>query len=253
MNKFLSVLFTIYFFSSCAFFYSICALICLFTAPFDPRRKAVHAFSCWWGYHYFQINPFWKLSYEGVENIRPDTTYVLVANHQSLADILVVYGLHKRFKWISKESITRVPFIGWNMRLNNDVSLKRGDMKSIREMMDTCKSWIKKDCSIALFPEGTRSENGEIQPFRDGAFRLAIDCNVPVVPIVIDGTFDILPKGSTTLNFKKHIKIRVLPPVDPSLFDGSSGAMRTAVRDQMIATLAELRNKKQISAALATK
>ncbi|HEY9730912.1 MAG TPA: lysophospholipid acyltransferase family protein [Drouetiella sp.] len=243
MNKFLSALFTIYFFSSCAFFFSVCALICCVTAPFDPKRRAVHAFSCWWGFHYFQINPFWKLSYEGVDNIRPDKTYVLIANHQSLADILLIYGLHRRFKWVSKESIYKVPFVGWNMGLNQDVLLKRGDMKSIREMMDTCRNWLQRGCSIALFPEGTRSEDGEIQPFRDGAFRLAMDCGLQIVPIVIDGTFDILPKGSTTLNFKKQIKIKVLPPVDPAPFNGSSGAMRTAVREEMISALAKMRNQ----------
>ncbi len=243
MNKFLSLLFLIYFFSSCAVFYTVCAVICLLTAPFDPKRQAVHAFSCWWGYHYFQLNPFWKVSYEGVENIRPDKTYVIVANHQSLADILVVYGLHRRFKWVSKESIYKVPFVGWNMGLNQDVLLRRGDMKSIREMMNNCRSWLAKGCSIALFPEGTRSEDGQIHAFRDGAFRLAIDCDVPVVPIVIDGTFDLLPKGSTTLNFQKHITIRVLQPVDSAQYNGSSGLMRTAVREQMVAALAEMRNR----------
>lgn len=243
MNKFLSILFTIYFFSSCAVLYTVAAITCALTAPFDSKRRAVHAFSCWWGYHYFQINPFWKLTYEGVENIRANKTYVMIANHQSLADILVVYGLHKRFKWVSKESIYRVPFVGWNMGLNQDVLLLRGDMKSIREMMDNCKSWLRKGVSIMLFPEGTRSEDGEIHAFRDGAFRLSIDENVELIPIVIDGTFDILPKGSTTLKFKKHIRIKVLPAVDPAVFDGSSGAMRTAVRKMMAETLADLRNE----------
>jgi len=109
--------------------------------------------------------------------------------------------------------------------------------------MDNCRSWLKRDCSIMLFPEGTRSETGEIQPFRDGAFRLAMDCGVDVVPIIIDGTFDILPKGSTQLIFKKHIRIKVLPPVDCTPFNGSSGAMRTAVRNQMVDALAEMRNQ----------
>ncbi len=243
MQAFLSGLFSIYFFTSCAFFVCISALICLVTAPLDPRRRAVHAFSCWWGYHYFQINPLWKLTYEGTENIEPDKTYVLIANHQSLADILVLYGLHKRFKWISKESIYKVPFLGWNMALNEDVLLRRGDIKSIREMMDACRKWLKRDCSIMLFPEGTRSENGELQPFRDGAFRLAMDCNVDVVPIVIDGTFDVLPKGGKHLVFKKNIRIKVLPPVSCSAFEGSSGKMRTYVRDLMASVLAEMRGQ----------
>jgi 1-acyl-sn-glycerol-3-phosphate acyltransferase len=243
LQGFLSGLFAIYFFSSCALFVCVSALICLFTAPFDPRRRAVHAFSCWWGYHYFQINPLWRLTYDGIENIRADKTYVLIANHQSLADILVLYGLHKRFKWISKASINKVPFLGFNMTLNQDVLLLRGDMKSIREMMDTCRDWLKRSCSIMLFPEGTRSEDGQIQTFRDGAFRLAMDCNVDVVPVVIDGTFEILPKGSKYLVFKKDIRIKILPPVSCEPFNGSSGKMRTYVREQMINTLAEMRSQ----------
>ncbi|HEY9678811.1 MAG TPA: lysophospholipid acyltransferase family protein [Drouetiella sp.] len=241
MQEFLSILFTIYFFSSCAVFATVNTIICACTAPFDPLRKATHAFACWWGFHYFQINPFWKISYEGAENIKDGKTYVLIANHQSLADILIVYGLHKRFKWVSKESIMKVPFIGWNMKLNEDILLKRGDMKSIREMMDACKAWLNRGCSVALFPEGTRSENGEIQTFRDGAFRMAVDCDVDVIPIVIDGTFDLLPKGSRHLIFKKHIRVKVLPPVSPDQFERSSGKMRTFVHDEMVQTLAQMR------------
>lgn len=243
MQEFLSLLFTIYFFSSCAVFVCVSALICLITAPFDPRRRVVHAFSCWWGFHYLQINPYWKVTYEGLENIKRDKTYVLIANHQSLADILILYGLHRRFKWISKESIYKVPFIGWNMALNQDVLLRRGDIKSIREMMDTCRDWLKRNCSIMLFPEGTRSEDGSIQAFRDGAFRLAIDCGVDVIPIVVDGTFDLLPKGSRHPNFKKHVRIKILPPVACEPFHGSSGTMRTVVRQQMIDELASMRGQ----------
>lgn len=249
MPAFFTSLFTVYFFATCAVLYCVSALICLITAPFDRLRRAVHWFSGYWGFHYFQINPIgWKVTYEGTELIDASKTYVLVANHQSLADILVCYGLHKPYKWVSKESIYKVPFIGWNMALNQYVLIRRGDLKSIKEMMENCRSWLKQGASIMMFPEGTRSENGEIQAFRDGAFRLAINCNVEVVPIVIDGTFDILPKGAKHLSFKSNIHVKVLPPVSGADFDNSSGRMRTYVREMMVETLHTMRGQKQSNA-----
>ena len=92
-----------------------------------------------------------------------------------------------------------------------------------------------------LFPEGTRSPDGELQPFRDGAFRLAVDCNVPLVPIVIDGTHDVLAKGGSSISFKAHVRAKILPPVHPEQFDNSSAKMRDHVHALMKETLADMR------------
>lgn len=108
-------------------------------------------------------------------------------------------------------------------------------------MMNTCKGWLNQGASILLFPEGTRSEDGEIQNFRDGAFRMAVDCNVPVVPIVVNGTFPILNKKSKNIGFRSEITVRVLPPIDPSQFDRSSGLLRKHVHEQMEENLNEIR------------
>jgi 1-acyl-sn-glycerol-3-phosphate acyltransferase len=133
------------------------------------------------------------------------------------------------------------------MLLNEYVEIKRGDMKSIKEMMHTCRSWLEKGASIMLFPEGTRSPDGQLQAFRDGAFKLAKDCNLELVPIVIDGTSELLPKGAKHLVFKKEIKAKVLPPINPAQFD-SSGAMRTYVHEVMADTLSEMRGQPRRSA-----
>ena len=190
---------------------------------------------------YIYTNPGWRCKYEGRDNIDPNKTYVLVANHQSYWDILVLYGLYKPFKFVSKESIFNMPFVGQNMYFNQYVKIKRGDMKSIKEMMNTCKAWLNRGASILLFPEGTRSEDGEIQKFRDGAFRLAVDCNVPVIPVVINGTFPIISKKSSSLNFRSDITVKVLPPVNPEDFERSSGKMRTHVHTLMENNLKEIR------------
>ncbi len=237
-----SKLYTAYFFISSAILVWISAVICLFTAPFDPNRKLVHMYSCWWGFHYVALNPRWNCTFEGLENIRKDKTYVLVANHQSYWDIMVLYGLYRPYKWVSKEDIFKMPFIGWNMYFNQYVKISRGELKSIKQMMADCKAWLNNGASIMIFPEGTRSEDGELQQFRDGPFKLACDCNVEVVPIVIDGTHKVLPKGSPNLDFSTKISVRVLPAVNPNDFEKKPRAIREHVKEQMAIALKEIRS-----------
>ena len=244
MQKLTTILWAAYFFGTSAFFCTVVGIICLLTAPFDPNRKAAHLFASFWGMFYLYTNPWWKTTFVGRELIEPGKTYVLVANHQSYWDILVLYGLYKPFKFVSKESIFKMPFVGQNMVFNQYVKIKRGDLKSIKEMMNTCKGWLKQGSSILLFPEGTRSEDGEIKNFRDGAFRMAVDCGVPVVPVVIDGTHEILGKQSKAIGFRSDITIKVLPPVHPEEFDGSSGLMRKHVHQIMQDNLKEIRESK---------
>ena len=242
LNRLQSYLYIAYFFCSSAFLVLISLAICLITKGKDLNRRAVHMYSCWWGFHYIQVNPGWKYSFEGLENIEDGKTYVLVANHQSLWDIMVLYGLNKPYKWVSKESIFKIPFIGYNMKLNEYVTIKRGDIKSVKEMMNTCKNWLKQGASIMIFPEGTRSEDGELQEFRDGPFKMASDCKVPVIPIVVDGTHELLPKGSMLLKFDGNIKVRILPPVYPENF-ADVKKLRDHVRDIMSAELDSMRGR----------
>ncbi len=138
---------------------------------------------------------------------------MLVSNHQSQLDILVAFSLFLPFKWVSKAEIFRIPFIGWNMVLNRYIKLKRGDKESIKNMMDQCEKMISEGNSIYFFPEGTRSKNGIIKPFKPGAFILARKMKIPILPIAISGTTNALPKHS--LNFHGHhaISIEVLDEV----------------------------------------
>jgi 1-acyl-sn-glycerol-3-phosphate acyltransferase len=244
MDKFLSWLGVIYFFLSSAVLFAIGAFICLSTFWFDRNRRLLHYYASWWGYHYMQLNWEWKVRFEGRELIDPKKTYVIVANHQSFIDILVLYGLFKPYKWVSKESVSRVPFVGWNMLINQYVFIKRGDMKSIKEMMQTCRNWLKRGASLLMFPEGTRSEDGEIHDFRDGPFRLAAEAGVPVVPVIVNGTHEILPKNGKSINYRAHVLVKVLPPVDPAAFNNKSAAVRDHVQALMKASLAEMRGEK---------
>ncbi|HEY6880558.1 MAG TPA: lysophospholipid acyltransferase family protein [Polyangiales bacterium] len=213
-----------------------------FTAPFDSERKWLHKYTSAWAYHYVKLMPLWKPSFSGVDHIEDGRTYVLVANHQSLGDILVLFGLFKHFKWVSKRSVFKVPFIGWNMWLNDYVGLTRGDKQSIAKMLDECRDHLRAGSSVMLFPEGTRSTDGEIKSFKHGAFTLAKELGLSVVPIVIDGTRDALPKHGLLFPQSAPIAIRihVLEPVPPDAAQDAR-SLSDLVRGRMMSELAAMR------------
>lgn len=212
------------------------------SGPFDRERKLLHLYTSAWAYHYVKLLPLWKTRFSGVHHVQDGRPYVMVANHQSLGDILVLFGLFKHFKWVSKSSIFKVPFIGWNMYLNDYVGLVRGDKESIAKMLDDCRHHLREGSSVMMFPEGTRSTDGEIKPFKHGAFTLAKEFGVPVVPIVIDGTRDALPKHGLVFRQTAPVTIRVhvLEPVPPDA-GRDARELSDLVRQKMVLELAAMR------------
>jgi 1-acyl-sn-glycerol-3-phosphate acyltransferase len=203
--------------SSIALF-PVALLIFAVTAPFDRQRRALHLFTCFWGSLYTWLNPAWPVTIEGRQRIDPNETYVMVANHLSLLDILVLFRLFTHYKWVSKIENFRLPCIGWNMTLNRYIPLRRGDKESVRQMMDACVATLRAGSSIMMFPEGTRSKTGTLQPFKTGAFELALRTGLPLLPIVLAGTSDILPKKGFVLRGRHPITITVLDPISPESF-----------------------------------
>ena len=183
------------------------------TAPFDRRRRLQHLFTCVWGSLYTWGNPLWRVRVDGRDRIRPDRTYVMVANHQSFLDVLVLYRLFTHFKWVSKAEMFRLPCIGWNMALNDYVRLRRGSPESIAQMMAACERHLANGSSIMIFPEGTRSPDGRLHAFKHGAFTLAQQARVPILPIVMDGTAHALPKHGFVLHGHHAIRVRVLDEI----------------------------------------
>ena len=190
------------------------ALLCwALTLPFDRRKVILHRLTCFWASLYTWLNPAWPVVVVGREKIDPNETYVMVANHQSLLDIFVLFRLFRHFKWVSKIENFRIPFIGWNMYLNNYIQLKRGDRSSIAVMLRTCRENLAAGNSIMLFPEGTRSPTGKLRGFKPGAFNLAKDTKRPLLPIVVHGTASALPKRGAILQGRHRIVIEVLDPI----------------------------------------
>jgi len=212
--------------------YPVAVMIWVLTVAFDRRLVVLHRFTCFWASLYTWFNPAWPVTLEGREKIRPGTTYVMVANHLSLLDILVLFRLFRHFKWVSKIENFSVPVIGWNMSMNRYIKLRRGDRESVVEMMVACEQTIGEGSSIMMFPEGTRSSTREMRPFKPGAFELALKTRTPILPIVVAGTADALPKRGFVLQGRHPIRIGVLDPIPHEDFANMSvDELAARVRD----------------------
>ena len=195
--------------------FPLAVIIRAVTTPFDRRLTALHAFSCFWASLYVWANPLWTVRIDGRDRIDRRTAYVMVSNHQSLADIMVLFRLFVHFKWVSKSENFRIPLVGWNMRLNRYISIQRGSARGNLGMVRGCEAALGKGSSVMIFPEGTRSPDGALQEFRQGAFEIAYRTQSPVLPIVVDGTATALPKRGFLLRGRHAIRVRVLEPIAP--------------------------------------
>jgi 1-acyl-sn-glycerol-3-phosphate acyltransferase len=213
LRRAFSALFWAFLVVSSFLMFPFAVLIWAVTAPFDPRLRLLHRFTCFWGSLYTWMNPAWPVRLVGREKIRDDVTYVMVANHQSLLDILVLFRVFAHFKWVSKIENFRIPCIGWNMRLNGYVELRRGDKQSIAEMMAASARVLDAGSSIMMFPEGTRSQDGKLRAFKHGAFTLAQRSGSAILPILVEGTANALPKRGLVLQGRHAIRIRVLDEI----------------------------------------
>jgi 1-acyl-sn-glycerol-3-phosphate acyltransferase len=240
MKAVLSALFWAFFALSCIPLFALAVLVWLLSFPFDRNGRLLHLYSCFWAQVYFYVCPVWHLRVEGRERLPWHGAAVLVSNHASLADILVLFGLYRPFKWVSKASNFRLPFIGWNMRLNRYVPLVRGDPESIGRMMVASEAWLSRGVPVLLFPEGTRSTDGQMKAFKDGAFRLAMAKGCLLYPIVLSGTADVLPKHGLVLRQRADCRARVLEPLDPKGFGADVALFRDEVRARMVAAKALL-------------
>jgi 1-acyl-sn-glycerol-3-phosphate acyltransferase len=198
---------------SCVPFFLLALGLFVLTVPLDRRRVVLHLYSCFWAVFYIHANPLWSLRVVGREKLPWRGPAVIVANHASLIDILTLFALYRPFKWVSKASVFRVPCIGWNMKLNDYVGLVRGNKESIVKMMDECRTHLRRGSPVLIFPEGTRTKTGELQAFKDGAFRLATEMKCPVIPVAVHGTGDSLPKHGFVLRSRMRALVEVLDPI----------------------------------------
>jgi 1-acyl-sn-glycerol-3-phosphate acyltransferase len=216
--------------------------LALYLLTFWQRpRRWLHAYTSYWAAHYLAWAPFAGVRVEGRERL-PRVPSVIVVNHQSMVDILAVYAIRWPFLWVSKQENFYAPFLGWNMWLNGYVPLKRGHLPSIRRMLRTCEARLREGSNLCVFPEGTRSRDGNLKTFYRGAFWIATRNDVPVVPIVVEGTYSILSKGKFGIR-PRPVVVRVLEPIHPREAAGDNRRLRDLVFDRMQAEVSRVRER----------
>ena len=211
--------------------------------PFDKKRVVVHRISKWITDVFFGLGPHMGRDLVGAENIDPNESYVIVLNHNSMVDIMSIYNIPLVFKWVSKKEVYRIPIVGRLLLAHGDIVINRASTKEAMQLVhNKGMEWLKKGASVSIFPEGTRSKDGEIHNFKAGAFILAKDAGVPILPIVLDGTNRVIRKGTIFMNWRNRITVKVLPPVSrEEIAQRTMKEVMAQVHDDMVNALAEIR------------
>lgn len=195
-----------------------------------------------------KVNPNWKLAISGRIEIDDRRPYVVVCNHLSQADIPLISNLPWEMKWVAKKELFDLPILGWMMKLAGDVSVNRQASNRKKATFEQTRFYLENRCSVMFFPEGTRSRTGKLRTFAKGAFELAIGEQVPILPLVIDGTQNTLPKKSWKFGVAKHIRLKVLEPVlTEGLGKNDVAQLSVDVRSKIADQLAEWRNEERVS------
>ena len=213
--------------------------------PCDKRRRVVHEISRWLCFFWWYAPITWRRRIEGLENVDKNKPYVIVINHNSMVDIISLYFIRLNFRWVSKREVFRIPFIGPMLWMHGDIAIERGRAtESMKKVIRDGKMWLDRGVSVAIFPEGTRSKDGEIQRFKGGAFVLAKEAGVDILPVVMDGTTEIFKPKSIFFNWKHLLTLKVLAPIPAEKVAATdAGDLAKEVQEMMTETLAEIRKK----------
>jgi 1-acyl-sn-glycerol-3-phosphate acyltransferase len=188
------------------------------TSLFSRTGNSVHHVAQVWGKSILMISGI-KVSITGLEHLEADRSYIFMSNHQSNFDIPVLFSkLNVQFRWLAKAELFKIPIFGRGMRGAGYISIDRSDRRSAFKSLERAAESIRNGTSVLVFPEGTRSTDGHLLPFKKGGFVLAVDAAVPVVPIIIKGTHAIMQKGDMLIR-RRPVQVQVLSPIDASEFN----------------------------------
>ena len=224
--------------------FPVAVILWLLSLAFDSRRLMNNRWMVIQGIVLTKMSPFWKVIVDGREKIDHKQAYIIIPNHQSLLDIVFFNMLRHRLRWVSKKEIFSVPVVGWEMRMVRYIELIRGNKSIVVRMMEECVSSLQDGISVVIFPEGTRSLTGAIGKFKSGAFQLAVKTDKPLLPVLIDGTGEIMPKkGGFIFRNRRVVRIRVLDPIFPGQFGtGDPEQLAARIQAQMVTAMDQLRS-----------
>ncbi len=184
---------------------------------FVRSGNPLHKIARFWGKSILVVSRI-KVSVKGLSNIDQAVPYIYMPNHQSNFDIPVLLGhLTVQFRWLAKVELFKIPIFGRAMRKAGYISIDRYNRESAIKSLKVAANKIKGGVAVLIFPEGTRSRDGKIRPFKKGGFVLAIDSGVPIVPVVITGTRPIMTKGEFRVN-PGHVSMVIHKPIDTSAY-----------------------------------
>jgi 1-acyl-sn-glycerol-3-phosphate acyltransferase len=217
------------------------AIVRVVTAPFDKGRY-------WTGYLFRKlpvvhqhINPLWTFRVSGTMPTDPRRPYIVVSNHESFVDILLISHLPFEMKWLSKAEMFKIPVVGWLMSLAGDIKLSRGEISSATDAMKQCADRLEKKVSVMIFAEGTRSTTGDLGKFKNGAFRLAIETGCPILPVAVHGCHTALRPKDWRLGYSTA-EVRVLEPIEVAgMTTRDVYALRDRARNAIAAEIEVLR------------
>jgi 1-acyl-sn-glycerol-3-phosphate acyltransferase len=208
----------------------------------DPLRRRTARWFRLAGRVVARLNPAWRVHVSGAEHIVPGQVYVVVSNHQSLADIPLISHLKLDAKWLAKSELFRVPVFGWMMRLAGDIPVDRANRRKAAQALLQCARYLRQGCSVVFFPEGTRSPSGNLLPFNEGPFQLALRERIPILPLVVEGTGTALPRSSWLFGPTQDISLRVLEPIATESAAGfDSASLRDLVQELISCELDRIR------------
>lgn len=213
----------------------VCGIVVIVLSFFLRSGNFMHKIARFWGKSILVVSRI-KVSVKGLSNIDPSSPYIYMPNHQSNFDIPVLLGhLTVQFRWLAKKELFKIPIFGHAMRNVGYISIDRSDRQSAFESLKVAAEKIKSGVSVLIFPEGTRSRDGKIRPFKKGGFVMAIDSGVPIVPVVITGTRSIMPKGRFRV-YPGHVSMVIHKPIETSIYtpetkDGLMEKVRRVICD----------------------
>ena len=200
---------------STIFWTSLIALVYAGHRLWDPQLKLAHRLASIWGQGLVRMAPGTRVRLAGKERIPAHRPVIFMANHQSYVDVPALFFVPAQFKWMADVDLFRIPVFGWAMAMAGYIPVLRGDGREGVRALQKAERLLKQGISIFIFPEGTRSHTGVLGRFQSGGFRLAAMTGTPIIPVVVSGTRQMLPRGDWVFRWGVRVWIDLLPLVEP--------------------------------------
>lgn len=213
------------------------SIVAILTSVFDGKGDNVHRVARSWARGILFVSRI-SVTVKGISNLNPSESYIYMSNHLSNFDIpLLLAHLPVQFRWLAKAELFRIPIFGLALKRAGYIRIDRANLRSAITSLKRAADIIRDGVSVLIFPEGTRSRDGKLRPFKKGGFVMAMNSGVSIVPVVLHGTWEIMSKTGLRIEPGNAV-LEILPPIDVSAYAGRSKEdLIVKVRDVMMDAL----------------